>query len=237
MFYSQFYVDSSEIAADIFRRYDVTSFPVNPVKLAHKSGITVVSFSAFSEFTGIPIDQIACISSDGFSVFLDDQYFIVYNPHVTPKSRRRWTLMHEYCHIRLGHVRQQEHIRPDYLDDMPSEAEANELTCCLIAPLPVALMCGINSEEQFASCFGVSQQASINLYDDYNNYRTKNYPLELGYGNSLDNFRPFILDYNRDRYKISQIRHCGNPNIYCSESEFYEQEKTAAHLLKGERYC
>lgn len=224
MFYSEDYYEKTKTAAEIIKSSNLKSFPINPAILARRKGIKIISYTTFSRLTDISLERIASVSADGFSVRKNGQYFIIYNPNVTPKARRRWTLVHELCHIKSGHIGEMKGKLPTYMSDRPTESEADELTCCLIAPLPVALLCGVNSEAEFAGAFGLSRQASINLYKDYTQYRLNNHgdiPLEIGYGDSLHNFTDFVLYRNRVNFCIGNRIHV-NPDIYYDESKIIE---------------
>lgn len=195
MFYSPSYRRAVEMAARILLENQVSAYPLNPVSLANRSGLKILPYARFSALTGVAEAELLALSEDGFSTCVDSQHLIIYNPAVQPRSRRRWTLLHEYSHIRLGHVPAEDALLPSRPNERYLEAAADELTSCLIAPLPLIFLCRIEDERELARCFGLSGQAAANIFETYRKYRRSDLPPALGYGAALDNFCRFAMEY------------------------------------------
>lgn len=219
MYYSENYLKATRIADHILAESEISKYPLNPVSLAVKNGIRIISYTDFSKLCRISEKQLYEISDDGFSVRFRNVYFIVYNPLVPSKGRRRWTLIHEFSHIMLGHVREREEILPNYHRKRHLEAEANELTSCLIAPLPVILMCDIVSKEELKRHFGLSTQAAQNIFADYQKMLNQAKDHKMGYQNSLPQMQEFATQVIWSR-RIRQRHHSSVClNIYPAESD------------------
>lgn len=206
MFYSPSYRRATEEAGRILLENGISTYPLNPVVLACRAGIKILTYDQFSSLADIVQADLLALSEDGFSTCVDSQYLIVYNPFVRPRSRRRWTLLHEYCHIHLGHVPLNSTLVPGGPNERFMEAAADELTSCLIAPLPLIRLCGIESETELARCFGLSGLAAKNTFETYRKYCRGNQPPELGYGASLDRFGRFALEYNWRKERSARHR-------------------------------
>ena len=204
---SQSYLRATELAGRILHESGVSAFPLNPVFLARQAGVKIVPYAQFAALSALRAEELLAVSEDGFSTCVDSQYFIVYNPAVQPRSRRRWTLLHEYCHIRLGHVPEDGALLPGGPNERALEAAADQLTACLIAPLPLAFLCRIEGEEALARCFGLSGRAAANIFRDYQTYRRSSLSPALGYGEALGFFCRFAMDYLRRQEREASRRH------------------------------
>ncbi|HIW74745.1 MAG TPA: ImmA/IrrE family metallo-endopeptidase [Firmicutes bacterium] len=207
MFGSFSYRRAAGEAAQILLDNEVTAYPLNPVCLANRAGIKILTYPQFASLADLPEETLLSLSGDGFSTCVDGQYLIVYNRTVRPRNRRRWTLLHEYCHIYLGHVPEDGALLPDYPNDRPMEAAADELTGCLIAPLPLAFLCRIDTEEEMARCFGLSEQAAANLFHTYRRYCCTDLSPVLGYGKALEALCPFAIEYAWRKEKEARRQH------------------------------
>ena len=79
------------------------------------------------------------------------------------------------------------------LEGMRWEAVADELACCLVAPLPLILLCGLENSEEISGAFGISRLAADHIFLDYQRYLEMDEPPELGYGAHLFPYTPFAL--------------------------------------------
>ena len=221
MYYSENYLKATQLADRILTESDVAKYPLNPVELALKNNIRIITYRDFSRLCKIPEKKLIEISPDGFSVRFQQIDFIVYNPQIASKGRRRWTLIHEFCHIKLGHVKEKNQILPTYSRKRYLEAEANELACCLIAPLPVILMCDIDNEEDLKRVFGLSSQAAANIFADYQKMLSEARNPKMGYLRSLPRLQEFATQVIWSR----QMRRCHRPhtnlNVHPTEADIY----------------
>lgn len=195
---TQNYINKYRFATNILIESNVMFFPLNPVKIANKYNIIVISYEKFEkEGLGSQSDCLK-ISNDGFCFSKNNKYFIVYNDKITSKNRRRFTITHELAHILLGHI-----DNNGYKHNISQmESEANMLTSFLLAPITVAHMCDVNSEKEMGEIFGLSKETSKIIYNNYNILRLKREISKLEINNLYNYFSPFISEiFFRKHYK------------------------------------
>lgn len=206
---TQQYLTFYRQAEEILFRSGVTVFPVEPVRLAQNNGVLVAGYERFSAVSGIPMRELLSISSDGFCLRYKGRPIIVYHHGVSSYGRKRWTILHELSHILLGHL-DHDHLnvyerREDVRRWM--EAEADILTKCLIAPLPVALACGVKNEKELQRLFGLSAQAAGLLYPEYRALCSRRQILELKSERLLSGCSRFLLEWHLKQLEPSAGRH------------------------------
>jgi Zn-dependent peptidase ImmA (M78 family) len=140
-------------AADIFEREGIVSLPLDPAALARKNGVRLVTYTTFSAArkSNSPLP-----SGDGFLVRSGTSPVIVYNEKIASSGRQRWTLIHELCHLWLGHAS----------SDARTEREVERLTASLISPLVVLHLCGVTNACQVARLCGISNEAARIRFDE-----------------------------------------------------------------------
>lgn len=183
-------------AAEVFSRCHLTRFPINPLEIAREYHFNIMTYEMLCSISGWNIQLLYDISNDGFSFSQDHQFYIVYNPLISSKGRRRWTLLHETSHILLGHVEQGSPFQLEYWKKPYLEAEADALTRALIAPLPMMMLCRCQDAKDVQRIFGVSLQAAGNLYMEYRHmldYKIAQVDQMMQYGDSLNPFLPFAM--------------------------------------------
>lgn len=193
MFYSQNYFLATKQAGRLLGQLEEKAFPLNPIALSQSLGIKVLTYRDFCHLAGVEMNTAFEISQDGFSSCLEGEFFIVYNPDIRSQGRRRWTLLHELSHIVCGHIDAQGPVIQDYQKQRHREAQADELACCLVAPLPLILLCGLENSEEISGAFGISRLAADHIFLDYQRYLEMDEPPELGYGAHLFPYTPFAL--------------------------------------------
>lgn len=90
--------------AKMFVDYGITCVPISGFEIAVKMGIKVTRYSAYQKETRMILLKE---SSDGFSMMVDNQWYIYYNDEKSYK-RINFTIMHEIGHIVLDHTEDSE---------------------------------------------------------------------------------------------------------------------------------
>lgn len=193
---TQNYIDKCSFASKILIESNIKFFPLNPLVIAKHYDILVVSYDWF-EKQGLG-SQKSCleISKDGFCFCDCDKYFIVYNDKISSKGRRRFTITHELAHILLGHINQNNctlAYNDNYLRKQ-IEIEADMLAVCLLAPLSIAHMCDISTIKEMQYVFGLSKEASQNIFKDYINLRQNRELSKIINKDLYTHFIPFISE-------------------------------------------
>lgn len=164
------YIKNYDLACKILIESNINFFPVNPLKIANHFNILVISYEQFVKENLGTLNDCFEISQDGFSFLRDDRYIICYNDKILNKGRRRFTITHEISHILLGHIN---HINSDLAYNETSyskkqmELEADMLTVCILAPITIAHMCDITTARDMMLLFGLSKEASENIFKNY----------------------------------------------------------------------
>ena len=133
-------------AAEIFEREEICSLPLDPVRLARQNGVRLVTYATY---TAAKASGASLPSNDGFLVRGASSPVIVYNEIIASAGRQRWTLIHELCHLWMGHES----------SDPRTEREVERLTAELISPLTVMHLCGVSNAAQLCALCGVSAEA------------------------------------------------------------------------------
>ncbi len=193
---TQNYIDKCNFASKILIESNVKFFPLNPLVIAKHYNILVVSYEWF-EKQGLGTEKNCLeISKDGFCFYDNNKYFIVYNDKVSNKGRRRFTITHELAHILLGHINRNNSTlayNDTYLRKQ-IELEADMLAICLLAPLYIAHMCDVSTAKEMQSIFGLSKEASENIFKDYIILRHNRELSKIINNDLCCNFIPFISE-------------------------------------------
>lgn len=232
MLLSPSYLEAYHRAERILLESGIRSFPVNPVFLLRAQGIRLVTYRQFSQLNGTGVEELLKVSADGFSLCRDGTFLVVYNESVGSKGRRRWTLLHEFSHIALGHIGLDHPSLQQRREQTRRwmEAEADELTLCLIAPLPVAHMCGVETEQELRLLFGLSREAAANIFRDYCQAERNRKLTQLEFYPFVAELLPFVSEwlfrkwerrtstargkrYRGGRIDLRSLREAANPEI------------------------
>jgi Zn-dependent peptidase ImmA (M78 family) len=142
----------------------ICRLPVNPFQIAENHAIKVLTYSAYCEATEISRnDLIEKYGYDGFTLTVDNRFLIFFDEN-NISSRIRWTVMHELCHIFLGHFDQNvtEFSRKNSSDSKSKfESDADELTARVLSPMVVAHFCCVSSLDELRKLTGLSREASL----------------------------------------------------------------------------
>ncbi len=203
---TQQYISLYHLAEQTLLQSNISAFPVDPVRLCKKNGVLVTGYEKFSVVSGTPVQELLAISQDGFCMRYQERPIIVYNHDVSSPGRKRWTVLHELSHILLGHIDQQHLNIYERRQDVRRwmEAEADILTKCLIAPLPVALVCHVRDEKELRSLFGLSAEAAQNLYRDYRYLCARRRILALDAEPLLASCPRFFMEWRLKQLELSR---------------------------------
>lgn len=132
--------------AKMFVEYSITCVPISGFEIAVKMGIKVTRYSAYSkEIRAILFKE----SSDGFSMMVDDQWYIFYNDEKSYK-RINFTIMHEIGHIVLDHTE----------DSELAKKEADFFAKFALAPPVLIHRMKLETAEAISDIFGISYEAA-----------------------------------------------------------------------------
>lgn len=131
------------IALNIYKRYDIKSFPINPFELCEKIGIQLVKYSEIKD--SHERELLFEASKDAF--YIPELRCIVYNDEISIEER---LLMHELSHYFCGH---KEHSQL-------AESEANFLARYFRAPIPIICEKHFKTTNQISNYFKISEESA-----------------------------------------------------------------------------
>ena len=150
--------------AKMFVDYDITCVPISGFEIAVKMGIKVTRYSAYSKrIKAILLRE----SSDGFSMMVDNQWYIFYNDEKNYK-RINFTIMHEIGHIVLDHTE----------DSELAKKEADFFAKFALAPPVLIHRMKLETAEDVSNIFGISHEAAgyaLLYYQKWLNYGGRDY--------------------------------------------------------------
>lgn len=199
-------------AHQFIEEYKINSFPVDPFNLAKKMEIPLTSYSELSSINGqtteFIIEQFG--SEDGFTIFQNGRYSIVYNDDLTNSDKRlNFTLLHEFGHIYLGHFKfKKTLLLRNNLAEHEYKVLENEADCFarnVLSPAPIVNNLGFKHPGIISNIFNISfQAAKARLgYLENDIYYSKR---SLSYGKIEEMFYKFI-------YKMTHTYHCKDCGI------------------------
>jgi len=142
--------------------YKEGNFPV-PIKsmINDDENVTLLTFSEFSQLAGVSRSKVSQIgqSDEAFHFKKGKRSFIVYNS-LKSVSRQRFTLAHEYGHIKLNHVGKSLYDRDKLIGSYSKEEfEADTFASCLLFPLHKRYEYRNKSSYEIANKFSISFSA------------------------------------------------------------------------------
>ena len=154
---NQRYEEIKRIVVRMFVKYDVSCVPINGFEIAHKMGVKVMPYSAYSSnIRWLLIKK----SEDGFSVEkTNGQWYIFYNDE-KDYGRVNHTIMHEIGHIVLDHTE----------DSELAEKEVKFFAKYALAPPVLIHKLKLNNPESISQTFEISYEAACYAYDYYNKW-------------------------------------------------------------------
>lgn len=161
----------SEKACEFIEKYDIKSFPINPLEIITAENYGIMKYSELMEEYNCSLDKVCtCMrSSDGKTILENGYYSIAYNDFKSP-TRIRFTLMHELGHIFLNHLMDFEATEMLRNDEFTTgltkheyrvlENEANAFARNVLAPVSMYLTLKDKSIDNVAFTFGISSSAA-----------------------------------------------------------------------------
>lgn len=142
--------------------YKESSFPV-PIKKMINSDrdVTLLTFGEFGKLSGVSRSRVSEIgqSDEAFHFKKGKKSFIVYNA-LKSVSRQRFTLAHEYGHIKLNHAGRSLYDRDKRTGTYSREEfEADTFASCLLFPLHLRYEYRKKSSYEIANKFSISFSA------------------------------------------------------------------------------
>ena len=160
---------------------NITSLPVDLMKIANTAGIKVLKNSEASLLAG---------NESGICVYAGDTWYVVYDDEAT-SGRRRMIIAHELGHIFLGHERGRLEISPTKAKR--AEEEADAFAARLLAPSCVLWGLDIHLAEEIETLCNISKAESKKRAERmkilYNRQKFLTDPLEQ---KLFEQFRGFI---------------------------------------------
>lgn len=152
------YEKMKRLAADIFRDYDIHSFPIDPFDVCKKMGIRVIPYSSLGPKTALLFEKI--FSQDAFSKFFwDESKFVVFYNDQAPNVRIRFSISHEIKH----------YVNGDFVKektDVKDEKAADYFASYFLAPTPICYLIGVRDVYDIMDFFHVSEPcASRRIYE------------------------------------------------------------------------
>lgn len=142
--------------------YKEGAFPV-PIKkmINNDRDVTLLTFGEFAQLAGVSRSEVAEIgqSNEAFHFKKGKRSFIVYNA-LKSVGRQRFTLAHEYGHIKLNHVGKSLYDRDKRTGAYSQEEfEADTFASCLLFPLHLRYEYRKKSSYEIANKFSISFSA------------------------------------------------------------------------------
>ena len=175
----------AQLAIQLYLDYNITEFPINPLKLCDKLGIILVPYSAFSVE-----EQELLLKRSEYAFFvpmsLETQPMIFYNDMISSEGCIRLSIFHEIKHF----------VDEDDTEDPEDDDLADYFGKYLACPVPYLVIFGINNPMEIVSKFGLSFKASGYLAQNVDNRRKK-------YGDKLFPYeKPLIKHLLSNAYDI-----------------------------------
>lgn len=147
--------------------YNITSLPVDVVKLAKQLDIKLVKNSTLTPSRLKPYQY-------AISVRFNDKWFILYDDKL-PTNTVRFTLAHEIGHIVLGHkLVEDKYARTTFSTTRPSdETEADMFAIRLLAPACVIWALDVKSPTELSQLCNISYISAKHRYNRLNTLKNR----------------------------------------------------------------
>ncbi|MEY8603583.1 ImmA/IrrE family metallo-endopeptidase [Staphylococcus nepalensis] len=138
--YEQSFLRAAKKVQQLTNEKDIEKFPL-PIKQVIKEddGVFLLTYKQTAEINKCTINDVARFgkSNEAFHIQINGMNFIIYNDEMYYK-RLRFTLAHEYGHLKLNHSGTSLNHTKTFRDTMRvklEEYEANTFASCLLFPL------------------------------------------------------------------------------------------------------
>ena len=182
------YSHINNLVLRIYTKLPDLSFPLNPQRVvALIPNCRYMSYSDFATATHTSVKEIITLCESCFGCthyeISKNRYLILCNESFAGNNnlgRQRWTLAHELGHVLCRHLehdfKSASYSRAlDSLTHSPHEMEADCFARTLLAPMPLISHLKISSVAELQSTFGLSSEASINVYKGYIKWKANHY--------------------------------------------------------------
>jgi len=210
--YNPDYKRAEQLAYEILIQHSDGEIPIDVKKIIRKyPNIKLMSYSKFKKLFKLTHNEIVNIygSEHGFTLYdsIKDIYLIVYND-LDDCATIRWTISHEFGHIKMGHLKRLEYDLTHYnKGEHPFEKEANTFAKYILAPFPVIAKIKENNKEfniiradEISTIFGINFMPSQFICDHLSKlyFYPRNTLLEMKFYHSIKSlkvgpFRDFDL--------------------------------------------
>lgn len=137
----------------IYKRCNITHFPINCFQIIETLGIPLIKYSSANEARR---KSYHMVSDDSFK-FKGKIYYNDLSPHI---MRQRFSLMHELGHITLNHTG----------SSLQNEDEADRFSSLILAPRIAIHKMRCQDAQQIHDTFQISYQAANRALADYYNW-------------------------------------------------------------------
>lgn len=180
-----------KIALNMYKKYDILNFPIDPFSIAEKEGIKIIKYSEISTTEAVrfkkEIEQLFLeASKDAFIII--ELKCIVYNDQVKSHERILNSIMHELAHYFCGHKNHSQ----------LAEAEANFLARYFRAPIPIVCCMNFENSLQLADYFQLSEESAGYAFSNAEALQNNNYEnvnIEL-FNNIINHFNEGGNEYD-----------------------------------------
>lgn len=184
------YKNVRDSAWQVLIDFNIRSVPVDVVKIACSSDISIIKNSEINELKS---------SEVGASILDGDKWYIVYDDTVS-KGRIRFTLAHELGHIFLGHpLKLGYHARTIDTDKPETEQQADMFAARLLVPACVVWGLDLHTPAEIQQAFDVSLSAAkarasrMQVLYQRNKFLSSRLERQV-----YDNFKDYISAHKRD---------------------------------------
>lgn len=107
---SRSYYEIRELAYRTLELFEIRDFPIRTMDIASKiSNLRVFSYAEWMKRFGLSYKEVVAFANsvDGCTTYdpTSDRFIILYNNYIQKVGRIRFTLMHEFAHVMLGHYK------------------------------------------------------------------------------------------------------------------------------------
>lgn len=138
------YCEVREIAYRTLEKFEITDFPIYPLQLANKvDNLRIFTYKDWMRKFGMTYNEVIefANSKDGCTTYdpVTDRFIILYSDNINKSGRIRFTIMHEFAHVILGHYKKDPNAilarkSLTSIEDPGKEREADMFSAEMLAP-------------------------------------------------------------------------------------------------------
>ena len=181
-----------KIALNMYKKYEIKEFPIDPFLIAEKEGITIIKYSEIylikNEESSKEIKKLFLEASRDAFIILELKC-IVYNDQMKNSERILNSIMHELAHYFCGHK----------THSQLAETEANFLARYFRAPIPIICCMSFENSIQLAEYFQLSEESAGYAFSNAEALKNNNFEnVNIELFNSIINH----FDERGDKYEL-----------------------------------